>query len=78
MARRNEVEEEEYEFSVCAEDATSFYWPDSLVPGTVMFEKRMIELQIALIECKRMIMYPSDKRRALKTVKMLKEKMRRL
>ena len=77
MAKKNETEEE-YEFSVCAEDAIAFYWPDSLQVGTVMFERRMIELQIALLECKRMVMFPSDKRRAVKTVKYLKEKLARL
>jgi hypothetical protein len=78
MARRNEIEEEEYELSVCAEDAVSFYWPDSLRAGTVMFERRMIELQLALIECKMMVMFPSDKRRAKKTIAYLKEKVAKL
>ena len=77
MAKKNETEEE-YELSVCAEDAVAFYWPDSLAVGTVMFERRMIELQLALLECKRMVMFPSDKRRAVETVKYLKNKLARL
>ena len=69
-------DEEEYEFSMCAEEAIDFYWPDHLQPGTKMFEKRMLELQLALIECKLPIMYPSDKRRALSTIREIKQKMK--
>lgn len=69
---------EEYELSECAERAFNLYWPSSLKPSHPMFERRMIELQIELISCHRHTMFPSTKRRALETVKMLREKLKYL
>ena len=71
-------QQEEYELSECAEAAVDFYWPSTLKPSNPMFERRMIELQIALINCHRHTMYPSDRRRALNTVRELKHKLKTL
>lgn len=71
-------DEEEYEYSMCAEDAIQLYYPDHLTPSHPLFERYMIELQLALIACKMQIMWPSDKRRALNTVRFLKDKLARL
>ena len=67
--------EEEYEFSECSEKAIKFFYPEDLKPNNPMFDKRMKELQVRLIECKLPFMYVADKRRALKTVKFLKEEL---
>ena len=72
----NYKEEEEYEFSECADKVIAFHYPDTLTPKHPLFETRMIELQLALIECKTPLMFKSDKMRALKTVKYLRQKLK--
>lgn len=74
----NDDPREEYQFSQCAEEAIRFHWPDHLTENHPLFERRMKELQIALIECKMPIMMPSDKRRALNTVRTLKHEMKKV
>ena len=74
MRFRNE--DEEYEFSECSEEVIAFHYPDDLTPAHPLFTRRMMELQIALIECKLPLMFPSDKRRALSTVRYLKQEMK--
>lgn len=68
--------DEEYELSECAEKAFRFHYPDSLTPKHPLFERRMLELQIALIECHRHTMFRSDQRRALSTIKQIKKRMK--
>lgn len=68
--------DEEHEYSQCAEETIEFYYPDKLTPSHPMFEALMIELQIALIECHRHIMFSADLRRAIKTVNYLRDKQR--
>ena len=68
---------EEYQFSECAEEVIRFRYPDTLTPAHPLFQRRMMELQLDLIECKLPVMMPSDKRRALSTVRWLKEGMKR-
>ena len=72
MSKKN-IKEEEYEFSVAATDAFRQYWPDSVTPTHPFFNRYMIECQLALIEAHRHTMFPSDKRRALQTVRYLKK-----
>jgi hypothetical protein len=67
---------EEYELSECAEKAVNLHWPKELKPSSPVFERRMIELQLALIKCKTHVMYPSDRRRALNTVKFLRQRLK--
>lgn len=74
MSRR--VEDEEYEFSLMAEDAIRLYWPDALTSDHPRFAYRMVELQLALIEGHMRVMYPSDLRRAQKTIKLLKRRLK--
>jgi hypothetical protein len=69
------LEEEEYEFSECAELALRIYYPDTLKFTAPYFNRSMIELQLALIRCHKPIMSPSDRRRAVDTVKQLKFKL---
>lgn len=73
--RYGTYDDADYEFSECAEDAIKFRWPDGLTIAHPLFQRRMLELQLDLIECKLPVMLPSDKRRALSTVRWLKEKM---
>ena len=70
--------DEEYEFSECSQNVINFHYPDSLTPQHPLYETRMIELQLALIECKLPIMYKSDKWRALNTVKYLRGKLKEI
>lgn len=65
------IEEEEYEFTQCAEDAIEFFWPREGV-NHPFFPRYMIELQLRLIECGRHVMTKPDRVRALKTVKALR------
>jgi hypothetical protein len=71
-------DDEDHEFSECAEEAIRFRWPDGLGVDHPLFQRFMLELQLDLIECKLPIMMPSDKRRALETVKWIKQEMKRV
>lgn len=63
-------DEEEYEYSLASEDALRIY---DVPPNHPFFERSYgIELQIAFIEGHMPTMFPSDKKRALKTIKFLK------
>lgn len=70
--------DEAYEFSECAEEAIDFHWPDTLTPAHPLFERRMLELQLSLIECHRRLMSREDLKRALKTVREIKQRMKEL
>jgi len=72
------AEDELYEFSERSEKTIRLHWPDSLTPKHPLFERRMIELQLALIEGHMHTMYQADKRRALDTVTYLKKKVKEL
>lgn len=78
MAKRKHLEDEEYEYSMKSEDAIRLYYPESITPAHPFFERMMIELQVALIEGHLPVMFASDKKRALKTARELKAKLRAL
>lgn len=69
-------EDEEYEFSLCSEDAIRVYYPDYREVGTPLWNRGMMELQVRLLKCKRPTMYPSDRKRADRTLRWLRECMR--
>jgi hypothetical protein len=70
--------DEEYEFSECSEKAIRFFYPDDLKPSHPLFDKRMKELQMQLIECKLPFMFVADKRRAVKTLKFLRGELKKV
>lgn len=68
-------DDEEYEFSECAENAIHYLYPEGLTPQTNVFARYMIELQLALIKCHTATMSPSAKRRSLGTVRFLRNEL---
>lgn len=76
MAKKINLEDEEYEFSEAVEDEIDFFWPETLTPADPRFEVEMIQLQLAMLRVHAYLMSPSDKRRALRTATYLKKKLR--
>ena len=66
------LDDDEYEHSEKVESAIAAYYPPWMTPHDPMFMPRMWELQLAMLEAHRAIMSPSDRRRALATVKELR------
>ena len=69
--------DDEYEMSECCEQATKLFWPDWFTPAHPGFATSMFELQMRLIECHLPFMVAADRRRALKTIRYLKARLRR-
>lgn len=69
-------EDEEYEFSCRSEEAIKLFYPDHMSPADPRFETEMKLLQIRLILGHAQLMSPTEKARALNTIKFLKEEVR--
>ena len=68
----------EYEMSEGSERACAFHWPDSLKTNHPLFSRRMLELQCALIKHHMVLMPPSSKARAQKTLRYLNKRMKEM
>jgi len=70
--------DEEYELSEGSEALCAFHWPESLTISHPLFARRMLELQRALIKHHMVVMLPSDKNRAIKTLRFLDKQIKLL
>lgn len=68
--------DDEYEMSERSEQLFQMYWPEHLTEDHPMFQVRMFELQAKLIEGHLMLMSPSGRARATKTLSYIKQQMR--